>query len=244
MAVVSVPVQASAALAASADDGHGLSASTAPEVPVGTEAALDDATLQQAAASALADWASAAPDADLSGISFTIADLPGLEIGNASGRAVAIDVDGAGWGWSTSFPADPSAHLDLASTLRHEVGHVLGLEHSGSGLMAESLAVGEVRTISADDAAAAQPVAPPTTDTTTTTEVPVEPAVTDTSTSTSTSTRPPGRRSSRGPRRRDRKTCPRRPPRRGPWTGRPRPSRATTDRSTAPSATTPARAPW
>ena len=117
-----------------------LVADSAPESPVGPDAALSEERLGSASAAALADWAEANPSADVSGISFSVADLSGLVLGEASGHAVVVDTDAAGWGWG-------DGGMDLRTVLRHEIGHVAGLDHSGSGLMAASLSAGQSKQV-------------------------------------------------------------------------------------------------
>ena len=103
------------AFAAPLQDQH-LEASSAPDQPVGADAALGQGQLDAAAASAKADWQAARPSADLSGLTFSVADLPGLQLGDEAGTAIAVDVDAAGWGWS---------QMDLGTVVRHEIGHAL-----------------------------------------------------------------------------------------------------------------------
>src|SRR5688572_21612764 len=63
-------------------DGDALTSAVAPPlVPVGPEHALPDAALQAAGAAALAAWQAAGATGDLSGVTFTVADLPDLALG-------------------------------------------------------------------------------------------------------------------------------------------------------------------
>ncbi|MDX6453369.1 MAG: large repetitive protein, partial [Gaiellaceae bacterium] len=104
------------------------------------------AELDSVVAAAEADWISTHPDANFDGVTFTIADLPGLELGKADGTSVTIDGDAAGWGWSVSYP--DGLHMDLRSVVTHELGHTLGLEH-GDGVMTPTIKPGQ--TITPDD---------------------------------------------------------------------------------------------
>ena len=141
-------------LAFASGAGHGpehLVASSAPAEPVGPEASLGDGQLAGAVAQAKADWLAVRPAADLSSVSFAIADLPGLTLGAQGGSSVTIDADAAGWGWQA---------MDLTTVVRHEIGHVLGLGHGG-GLMGSSLAPGSSHAVGSEYAEPEATVTPP-----------------------------------------------------------------------------------
>ncbi|HET7305708.1 MAG TPA: hypothetical protein VFJ12_14290 [Segeticoccus sp.] len=170
---------------------HELSAAAAPQNPVSPGSALITSRLTAAANQATSDWQAVRPSEDLSALTFTSADLPGLELGVQAGSVVTVDVDAAGWGWSA---------MDLTTVLRHEIGHYLGLSHTASGLMAPTLAVGTSypvpstyatpppATSASDDTTAPEPTAEPTA--AATTEPSAEPTDT-TAETTDTATAPP-----------------------------------------------------
>ena len=114
--------------------GEALTAASLPDSPVGPEDALTEGRLADALAQAKGEWADAG--GDVSGIGASIEDLPGATLGRSSGSGVVIDTDAAGWGWS---------QMSLVTVVRHEIGHVLGLDHTDGGLMDATLAPGQVR---------------------------------------------------------------------------------------------------
>ena len=125
-------------------------------------------------------WADAGITAEqmarLGGVTFTIGNLVDGMLAATSGRNIAIDDDAAGWGWFVDpTPADnlefgaihsgtelaatgaeATDHLDLLTTVMHEIGHVLGLEHTDTSenLMNEAVDVGLRRLPDALDVAA------------------------------------------------------------------------------------------
>jgi hypothetical protein len=113
-------------------------------------------------------WASQLP-ADqrgiLSNLQFVlVTDLPGDALAWSIGDGnVLIDMNAAGRGWfvdstprsSSEFfssgnkvvanPNGTAGQMDLLSALIHEIGHVIGYEHSQGGTMDSTLAAGERR---------------------------------------------------------------------------------------------------
>ena len=112
----------------------------------------------------------------LANVSVKIADLPGNLLGETVGNAILIDRDAAGYGWFVDLtPGDdrefsnpigphdlaasngsPAAHrVDLLTAVMHEMGHVLGYDHSDSlDLMAPTLPLGARRTLAGQSALA------------------------------------------------------------------------------------------
>src|SRR6185295_5119043 len=90
--------------------------------------ALTTAELDPEVAAATAEWIAARPDADFAGLTVSIDDLAGMQLGYTVGTSVTIDIDAAGWGWDVSSDG-ADAHMSLHAVVLHELGHVLGLEH-------------------------------------------------------------------------------------------------------------------
>ena len=130
-------------------------------------------------AEAVERWANAGITAEqaaqLDGVTVTIADLDDGVLAGTSGLNIAIDHDAAGWGWfvdqtpdddfefgallsPTEFAAsggEAAAHIDLLTTVMHELGHALGLDHSHEpgDVMDDAIDVGIRRLPDAGDAA-------------------------------------------------------------------------------------------
>ncbi|KJC39075.1 hypothetical protein UP09_24605 [Bradyrhizobium sp. LTSP885] len=165
----------------------GVQAST----PTTGEMHLTQNELDSVVAAAIAEWAaagaSAAQIAALQAVTFSVADLSGQILGQEGSGHITVDTDAAGQGWfvdptpsvnsefthalnasGTNLLTDASSaaagHIDLLTTVVHELGHVLGLPDSTSpsdtnDLMYIGLADGERRLPTATDVAHAS-VAP------------------------------------------------------------------------------------
>jgi len=139
-----------------AEDGQG---------PI-TETTLSAEALAPVALEAVNRWAEAGLSAEdlavLEGTTIQIADLRDGMVGATVGDQVLIDVNAAGWGWfadptpedDLEFSAganggliategDASLGIDLLMVIMHELGHILGLDHTEDGLMAETLDLGQ-----------------------------------------------------------------------------------------------------
>ncbi|MGN8550849.1 cadherin domain-containing protein [Bradyrhizobium sp. 13971] len=162
-------------------EAGGVQAST----PGTGEMHLTQAELNSVVSAAIAQWASAGASATqlalLHATTFSVADLAGQIVGQEGAGHITIDTDAAGHGWfidptpsdnfefahavnaaGTDLLTDPSTaaagHLDLLTTVVHELGHVLGLPDTVSpsdanSLMYIGLADGERRLPTATDVA-------------------------------------------------------------------------------------------
>jgi hypothetical protein len=153
--------------------------------PTPGETNLTQAELDSVVAAAIAQWASAgASAAQLAALHAAVVQvgmLDGNTVGTENGGLILIDTDAAGHGWfvdptpndnsefthaqnaaGTDLLTDPSTaaagHLDLLTTVTHELGHVLGLgdtQAPATDLMYVNLVDGERRLPDATDVAQA-----------------------------------------------------------------------------------------
>jgi hypothetical protein len=149
--------------------------------------ALTQADLDPLVAQAIANWEATGltpeQDAYLRSVSFSVSDLGGVTLGSAQSGHVTLDDNAAGRGWYVdSNPADasefpnataptdrltdpsllPAGHIDLLTTIEHELGHELGLDDSyapgdSASLMYGYIVDGERRAPAAGQAAGGTP---------------------------------------------------------------------------------------
>lgn len=120
------------------------------------------------------DWGlTAEQESALGAIQYQIGDLGDGNLGSLENNIVTIDSDAGGFGWfidptpleNEEFGLDENGVLkgsmarsaygvDLLTVLLHEQGHVIGLAHGSSGLMEDSLGVGNRKLPSGESAGA------------------------------------------------------------------------------------------
>jgi membrane-associated phospholipid phosphatase len=116
---------------------------------------------------AIARWQAVGVDTSaLGNIDVHIADLGGLALGQAGNGVITLDDNAAGWGWYVDRTAHSDSEftrrgnqgeknrMDLLSVMTHEVGHLLGYDHSAGGVMQDTLNAGVRRTLGAIDSTA------------------------------------------------------------------------------------------
>ncbi|MFT4837570.1 MAG: cell division septation protein DedD, partial [Nonlabens sp.] len=167
-----------------------LTAADAPSDAPVVDAPLSQGQLDAALAGAIADWQDVGVTDDLSGVTITTADLAGLDLGQSAGEAITVDLDAAGHGWDV-VSSEPS-RMDLGTVVRHELGHVLGLDHESTGLMSVTLATDTSRAAVAPEPATTEPATtePATTEPATTEPATTEPATTEPATTEPATTEP------------------------------------------------------
>ena len=109
---------------------------------------LTDAQLVETVKEAIARWEATGLTAQqlawLHALRFEVADLPGIHLGEAHSDRIRVDNDAGGNGWFIDAPVEGAAsgHIDLLTTIMHEMGHAIGLPDSYTEQDRDSLMYG------------------------------------------------------------------------------------------------------
>jgi hypothetical protein len=116
------------AIDAPAQPTHGSFASPVVGLTADALAPITTAAIDRWRATGLSPTQSAA----LAAVTFRVADLSAYGyLGLAAANSIILDNNAAGYGWSLDTTRGPAAgQVDLLSAVMHELGHVLGYQHS------------------------------------------------------------------------------------------------------------------
>ena len=129
------------------DDGARLVANTMGSGDSRTT--LTSEELAKTLDAAIAVWLAAGVDPELlSGLRVELAELDGVILAEEYDGLILVDIDAAGWGWHLDAGSAVAAgRIDLLSVLLHEIGHVLGFDHTMTGVMSGSIDAGTRSTV-------------------------------------------------------------------------------------------------
>ncbi len=152
-----------------------VDAQAAPQAAADAISGAQLASIAAAAAQRLEMQLGSRVETIMAGMSIKVANLPAGMLGETTGNTILIDNDGGGYGWfvdatpgddaeflptatATTLAAQPGSaaadRVDLLTTVMHEMGHVLGYDHSSSlDLMYPTLPLGERRLLAGAAAA-------------------------------------------------------------------------------------------
>ncbi len=149
------------------DSALTVDASTAADGSADAVTDAQVAAIADAAAARLESQLGSQVASTLAGVTVKVANLPAGILGEASGNTIWIDDDAAGYGWfvdatpgddaeytwtssttATAVTSVAANRADLLTAVMHEMGHVLGYDHSAStDLMSATLPLSERRVL-------------------------------------------------------------------------------------------------